>query len=545
MLLPMSLEAPRCVTSREAGVTQPAVSWTSAYIILGGCLVFVVGIHRATVASILQTWSQDPFAHGYFVVPAAAYLAWSRRERVQSMNLRPAPAALPFLAFLSFLWLLGNLIGSAEVQQFCVVTMFVAVTWAVLGTAPMRFLIFPLGLLVFALPFGPRLAPALQELTARFALTMLTLSGVHPVLEGHVISIADTRWTVTPACGGINYLVASLAVGYLYAGAVYRQWSHRVAFLAASALVPLAANGLRVYTTILLDHLGATRVAAGMGHYLYGILVFSIVMSILFTTCGRWGEEPASADDSMSSLQRPDTAPAAMRRIALCAAAGLLLVVIGPVSATALWLEPAPEETIPRHPPAVLLPWKAVDAPFPAWSPSFVTPQAQFLQAYKAGDHVVMLYVAQYGANQPDVKLASGSNPLYDEPWWSAGERPLTIAREGKPVQVNERLLRSPGSALRVWHWYEIDRSFTGDVFVARLLVAKARLFRSREGFAAVAVATEERPGVDAAAVLREFVGRVSPSTSASATRSYSRIRTAALAEPATASATAPHNTTR
>jgi len=124
----MSLEASRCVTCRDAGVTQPAVSWTRAYIVLGGCLVFVVVLHRATVASILQTWSQDPFAHGYFVVPAAAYLAWSRRERVQSMNLRPAPAALPFLAFLSFLWLLGNLIGSAEVQQFCVVTMFVTET---------------------------------------------------------------------------------------------------------------------------------------------------------------------------------------------------------------------------------------------------------------------------------------------------------------------------------------------------------------------------------------------------------------------------------
>ena len=162
----------------------------------------MVLLHRATVASILQTWSQDPFAHGYFVVPAAAYLAWSRRKRVQSMTLRPAFAALPFLALLSFLWLLGNLFVSAEVQQFCVVTMLVAVTWAVLGTASMRALIFPLGLLVFALPFGERLAPPLQEFTARFALTLLTLSGVHPVLEGHVISIADIRWTVTPACGG-------------------------------------------------------------------------------------------------------------------------------------------------------------------------------------------------------------------------------------------------------------------------------------------------------------------------------------------------------
>ena len=111
---------------------------------------------------------------------------------------------------------------------------------------------------------------------------------------------------------------------------------------------------------------------------------------------------------------------------------------------------------------------------------------------------------------------------------------------------MNERILRSPESDVAPsGTGTEIDRRFTCNVFVARLLLAKARLFRSREGFAAVAVATEERPGVDTAAVLTEFVGHVSRSASASATRSYSRIRTAALAAPATASATAPHNTTR
>jgi exosortase/archaeosortase family protein len=54
-------------------------------------------------------------------------------------------------------------------------------------------------------------------------------------------------------------LLRSLLVGYLYAGLVYRQWRHRLAFLGAAALVPLAANGLRVYTTILLDQYGASR----------------------------------------------------------------------------------------------------------------------------------------------------------------------------------------------------------------------------------------------------------------------------------------------
>ena len=343
-----SVETEPSVTSGEPASTSVAApSWRTPYVVLGCCLVLQVAVHRATVASMVWSWAEDPFAHGYFVVAAAAYLAWSRRERVEALNPQPAFVALPLLGLLSFLWLLGNLTNHTQVQQFCLVTMSGAMAWAVLGTAAVRALAFPLGLLFFALPIGERLAPSLQVFTAHVSLAMLRLSQVHAALDGHVIAIADKGWWVTEACAGINYLVASLAVGYLYAGAVYRQWGHRVGFLVASAVVPLAANAFRVYTTILLDHLGAARVVAGMGHYLYGVLVFGIVMTVLFITCGRWHEEPATADGPVVAPKRKTAAgprPSA-RRTVLCAAIGMLLVVIGPVSARVLRLPPRLEGT--------------------------------------------------------------------------------------------------------------------------------------------------------------------------------------------------------
>jgi len=235
--------------------------------------------------------------------------------------------------------LLGTLTGSTPIQQFCLVGMAGAVTWAVLGTAA-RALMFPLGLLLFSLPFGGRITSALQDFTERFAFTMLTLSNVQAVLDGHVISIGGNMWRITEACGGINYFVASLAVGYVYAGAVYRQWGHRVAFLVASAVMPLAANGLRVYTTILLDHLGATLLVAGMGHYLYGVLVFGIVISVLFMTCGRW-PEPPSTGGRVSFFPHGAAAvvsPVSARRTLVCATIGMLLAAIGSVSAKVLRL---------------------------------------------------------------------------------------------------------------------------------------------------------------------------------------------------------------
>ena len=59
---------------------------------------------------------------------------------------------------------------------------------------------------------------------------MLEVTGVPVLLEGHVISIPGSKWTVADACSGINYLMSSVAVGYLYAGTVISvlDSSHRI-----------------------------------------------------------------------------------------------------------------------------------------------------------------------------------------------------------------------------------------------------------------------------------------------------------------------------
>ncbi len=337
----LGLAASRLETAGDVRpVSRDRSPWRGPYLVLGCCLALLPVLYRTTASSLVRAWSQDPFGHGYFVLAGAAYLAWSRREQVGSTDLRPAFGALVPVGLLSSLWLVGHVTGVGQIQQLCLIALVAAVTWAVLGAAAVEALAFPLGLLFFAVPFGGALAAALQAFTARFALAALTLSGVHPLLDGPVIVIADNRWRVTEACGGINYVTASLAVGYLYAGSVYRRWGHRLMFVVAAAVVPLAANGLRVYTTILLDHLGAARVAAGMGHYLYGLLVFGLVMGVLFITCGRWREEPVSTDRPPSDLQ-PRTAvrsrPAGGRRV-VCAIVAVVLAGIGPGCAWAIGL---------------------------------------------------------------------------------------------------------------------------------------------------------------------------------------------------------------
>jgi EpsI family protein len=188
----------------------------------------------------------------------------------------------------------------------------------------------------------------------------------------------------------------------------------------------------------------------------------------------------------------------------------MLLVASGPLSARGFWLPRDPEVNIRQNSPQVSLPWKAVDGDVLAWSPRFVTPRSEFLQTYTLDSQFVRLYVASYGPSQPGVKLVNKLDLLYEDPWSPVGERDRSISLDGQSFQVRETVLRSPQSSLVVWNWYQIERGFTGNDYVAKLLLAKARLFWSREGSAAIAVATEEKPGIDAAAILHAFIQHVS-----------------------------------
>jgi exosortase A len=508
------------VSRKEADViargalSRPSLtsSWRSAYFVLAGALLLTAAIHRVTLGSLVGTWSRDPFSHAYFVVAAAVYLAWTRRERVEAVAPQPSFAALPVLGLLGIVWLAGNLTQTSLLMQLCLVPMFIVMTWAVLGSRAGRLLIFPLGLLLFAVPFGELLAPALQHLTARVAVTMLSISRLDAVLEDHIISIGAGRWFVSEACGGINYLVASLAVGYLYAGIVYRRWPHRIALMTAAALVPLAANALRVYTTILLACFGATRIVSGMEHYLYGVVVFTICLIAVFVTCGNWHEEPSVGNDAASAARRrSELLPAMVGWPTMtCAAAALLLVTSGPLFARLLDVPYTAESAIDQVAPQIALPWKAVSGNPLSWSPQFVTPHGETLQAYAAADTVVQLYVARYNAGQAGVKLVSRGNRLYGDGWWATRGQRRVIVVDGQSLQLNELMVRSSRSTLRLWNWYRIDKTLTGNDYTARLLLARARLFRTPVRAHAFVAATEERPGIDPAAVLGTFLKRAS-----------------------------------
>ena len=78
-----------------------------------------------------------------------------------------------------------------------------------------------------------------------------------------------------------------------------------------------------------------------------------------------------------------------------------------------------------------------------------------------------------------------------------------------------------PSSPLVVWTCYWVDGKFTDAGRMAQIYLAKARLLHHSEESAVVAIATEDRPSMEPASVLQDFLHHLAfPPTRTSAAMS-------------------------
>jgi exosortase A len=499
--------------------------WRRSCIILGCYLLFLVLLYRPTIVATVSQWRTRAFAHGFLVIPVSAYLVWSRRKRLALLKPIPTFFALPFLALFALGWLLGQLTSTDVLQQFCLVAMTIVLIWGVLGTVVARALLLPLVFLIFAVPLGEGLIPKLQDFSAWFAVKMLDFSRVPVLLEGRFISVPSGRWEVAEACSGIRYLTSSIAIGFLYAGLMYRSWIRRIGFLLASVVVPILANGFRVYGIILLAYLSGNRIAAGVDHLLYGWLFFTIVMILLFCVGLWWREESPTGVDSLSvstpnsrnrAQHHPHPPPGeglrtSRTRSALLSTLFFLVIVLAPLSARLLGNPPAGIQPLNLGAPPASLPWRMTSSDVYGWKPSFPSSNAELIQSYESQEQTVKLYLAYCAPGRQDAKLVSSTNSLFDREFWSrTGEEDAAVTLEGQSFYVHETFIRSAQQSLVVWNWYWIDGKFTNNEYFAKYLLARARFLGSHQGAAAIAVATEDPPGPHRAAeVLKEFLNHI------------------------------------
>jgi exosortase A len=454
-------------------------------------------------------WSSPSYSHCFLIIPLTLCLIWLQRGRL--LLLRPDPNwwALAALGILCFVWVGGALAEVLVAQRLALVGMAVSLLWAVLGSKAVWELRFPLGFLFFIVPVGDSLIPHLQDLTAWLAVQALQFFSVPVLLEGRIITVRSGTWEVAGACSGIRFLTTSLVVAVLYAGVMLRTWTRRILLALVGLLVPLMANGLRVFGIVILGEHTGDAASAYFHHVTYGWLFFFIVTLVLLGIGSLLRRSEGSRLPAASAM---DNAPAysyySVGSIVFTASAALLLLAIGPISMAFADKSTSSPTFLPAVSLTVISPWRSVNQAPAQWSPQFVGTSSVLHEAYISDAQRVEVYIAYYGPRD-GTKLASSGNLLYlDPPWQRISDAVSIVAINAHAVEVHETVVRSPQTFCLIWSWYWVGGEFVESDYRAKYLLARCRLFADHRGSAAVAIASYfsfERSTAET--TLRDFLG--------------------------------------
>lgn len=463
---------------------------------LGLSLAWLLYWYRGTVASLVDIWSRsDTYTHGFLIAPISLWLVWRMRERLAGVPLRPSAVGVLAGLAAGLAWLLGELGSVDSVSQFALVGMVISLVWALLGSAMVRALAFPLGFLFLAVPFGEFLFPTMMDWTANFVIGALRFSGVPVYAEGHNLVIPSGHWSVVEGCSGVRYLIASVVVGCLYAYLSYRSLSRRVIFIGVSIIVPIIANWLRAYGTVLLGHLSNNRLAAGVDHLVYGWVFFGMVMTALFWIGARWREDeaplPAVAGSAASTASAVAVGGEGGRATPGLSLRGVLWLTVG-LAAVLMW-KPAYHwlDAQGGHGPVMLAPpsatvgWSPLPAAqMPEWNPRYSGMRAVLREGWAragaAGEaRPVWVYIGYYRDQEPGQELINSENRIArskDPVWRTAGIGDRDIVLGDTPVAARSTELFHGEQRLLIWHWYWLAGRWTTNDYLAKLYLVLARL---------------------------------------------------------------------
>lgn len=236
----------------------------------------------ASVGMVTLWLTTDTYMHGIFVIPLAFILAKSQPYP----NSVPEPLPIWQVLGLSLAWASMMLFGYLSllniVQQAMLIALIPLVFISCYGWRIAWHYSAPLALCFFAVPIGDFLIPALQSVTADMSVYLLQLSGVSVLRNGWYISIPAADFRVAEACSGVNFLISTFTLSVFYAFFYMEKMYKRIIFMALGLIVPIIANGIRVYLIIMIADAGHVEAATGFDHLVYGWIFFVVILVALF-----------------------------------------------------------------------------------------------------------------------------------------------------------------------------------------------------------------------------------------------------------------------
>jgi exosortase len=250
------------VVTISKGVDGPGGVWTprvSDVLAAATVCAALVLAYASSFKALVSQWNRDPnYSYGFFVIPIALVIFWSRRARLDRAKMHPRWwGFLPLLAVVAvrvplFEW-------NEQYLEMATIPVVLAGLALALGGWHLLWVALPsIVFLLFMLPLPPSLnallAQPLQRMATLGSVALLQLLGMPVMAEGNVIVIGATPLEVARACNGLSMLLSFITLITATVILIHRPMLERMILLASAIPIAVFSNILRITATALAFH---------------------------------------------------------------------------------------------------------------------------------------------------------------------------------------------------------------------------------------------------------------------------------------------------
>jgi exosortase len=216
---------------------------------------FLVAAFWPILVSIYGSWF-DPNAymeHGILVLPAAAYMVWTKRDELARVPVGPSFWGIPLLVWGAGQAILGMAAHWVWISRTAFLVSLAGCIVATYGFQMIRALAYPLSTLILMITpptfVFERLTLDLQLLASRVGESCLELMGYSVLREGNILELVGTKLSVEEACSGIRSLFAIFFMCVLYNYFFVRGNFMRALLLVMAVPIAILGNVGRIIAT--------------------------------------------------------------------------------------------------------------------------------------------------------------------------------------------------------------------------------------------------------------------------------------------------------
>ncbi len=211
--------------------------------------------------------------HGILVGPAAAYMAWTKRDKLKTVPVRPSAWGAALLAWGAIQALLATAAQWIWASRVAFLISLVGSIVVVFGWRMVKELIYPLCTLILMIApptfIFERLTLSLQLLASRLGESCLEVLGYSVLREGNILELVGIKLSVEEACSGIRSLMAILFMCTLYNYFFVEGRSMRALILVMAVPIAILGNAGRIVATGMASQYNRALVS-GAAHETFG-----------------------------------------------------------------------------------------------------------------------------------------------------------------------------------------------------------------------------------------------------------------------------------